>query len=183
MPRITPLAAGDGDAAIANTLKAVKAKLGMVPNMFATFARAPAALNGYLAFSDALSKGRLDARQREIIALAVGQANECQYCLSAHTVLGKGAGLSDSAVLEARSGKGANALDQALAAVAQRIARQRGVLSDQDIVAARSAGVSDELLLEVIANVALNVLTNYTNHIVATDIDFPEVEAAAALAA
>lgn len=183
MPRINPLAAGDGDAATTNTLNAVKAKLGMVPNLFATFARAPAALNGYLALSDALSKGRLDARQREIIALVVAQANECQYCLSAHTALGKGAGLSDSAVLDARAAKAADALDQALATLALRIVRQRGALTDQDVVAARSAGISDELLLEVIANVALNVLTNYTNHIAATEVDFPAVPPAVQQAA
>lgn len=178
MPRINPLAAGAGDAATQTTLSAVKAKLGMVPNLFATFARAPAALNGYLALSDALGKGRLDARQREIVALAVAQANECQYCLSAHTVLGKGAGLSDRAVLDARAGRADDALDRALAVLAQRIVRQRGVLTDEEVATARSAGIGDELLLEVIANVALNVLTNYTNHIAETDVDFPVVPTA-----
>lgn len=178
MPRISPLAAGDGDAATQTTLSAVKAKLGMVPNLFATFARAPAALNGYLALSDALGKGRLSARQREIIALVVAQTNACQYCLSAHTALGKGVGLSDSAVLDARAGRATDPLDQALATLAQRIVSQRGVLTDQEVAAARSAGISDELLLEVIANVALNVLTNYTNHIAATDVDFPAVSTA-----
>jgi AhpD family alkylhydroperoxidase len=69
----------------------------MVPNLFSTFAQSPAVLNGYLGFSDALGKGVLTAAQREIVALAVAQANECQYCLSAHTLMGKGAGLSSEA--------------------------------------------------------------------------------------
>jgi AhpD family alkylhydroperoxidase len=98
MAQIAPLNLETADAATAATLNAVKAKLGMVPNMFATLAHAPAALNGYLGLSETLGTGRLTAAQREIVALAAGQANRCQYCLSAHTLIGKGAGLSAEAI-------------------------------------------------------------------------------------
>ena len=111
MPRIAPIDAVRADTAVQNTLSAVKAKLGMVPNLFSTFAQSPAVLNGYLAFSDALAKGVLTAPQREIVALTVAQANACGYCLSAHTLLGKGAGLSAQAIGRAREGKGETALD------------------------------------------------------------------------
>ena len=78
MTQIAPLTIDTADAATAATLKAVKAKLGMVPNLLATLAHAPAALNGYLGLSETLGTGRLNASQREIVALAAGQANRCQ---------------------------------------------------------------------------------------------------------
>lgn len=146
-----------------------------MPNLFSTFANAPAALNGYLAFSDALTHGRLTATQRESLALAVGQANSCQYCLSVHTLLAKGAGLNSSDISEARAGKAYDEVTNGLLKLAVKIVNQRGVLSDSDIAEAKLSGVDDGLIVEVIANVALNTLTNYTNHIAATDIDFPVV--------
>ncbi|MBV8657527.1 MAG: carboxymuconolactone decarboxylase family protein [Burkholderiales bacterium] len=151
-------------------LDAVRAKVGKVPNMFATMANSSAVLTGYLQFGDALSKGELTAQDRETIALAVGQANSCGYCLSAHTLLGKGAGLTSDDIQAARAGKGS-----AVAELAQRIVATRGQLSDGELAAARAAGLSDAQILEVVAGVALNVLTNYTNNLVRTDIDFPEV--------
>lgn len=178
MSRIIPLAAGQGDAATQNTLAGVKAKLGMVPNLFNTFALAPAALNGYLAFSDALSKGRLTAAQRELIALVVAQTNACQYCLSAHTLIGKGAGLSEQAISEARKGQATQSLEQALISLAKTVVHQQGQLSDADLAAANSSGIDSGLVIEVVANVTLNLLTNYVNHAAQTDVDFPVVSLA-----
>ena len=175
MARIQPINRNDATGSVAATLDSVKAKIGVVPNLFTTFANAPAVLNGYLAFSEALTRGRLTAAQRETLALAIGQANSCQYCLSAHTLLGKGAGLDATAIREARDGRANDPVTDALARLAVKIVNQRGVLSDADIDEARNGGVDDGLIVEVIANVALNTLTNYTNHIAATDIDFPVV--------
>ncbi|MGX6589460.1 carboxymuconolactone decarboxylase family protein [Pseudomonas aeruginosa] len=175
MTQIAPLTIDTADAATAATLKAVKAKLGMVPNLIATLAHAPAALNGYLGLSETLGTGRLSASQREIVALAVGQANRCQYCLSAHTLIAKGAGLSAEAIAAARTGQAANALDDAIAGFARALVEQRGVVSADAMANYRRAGLDDGLILEVIANVALNTLTNYTNHIAGTTVDFPVV--------
>lgn len=176
MARIQPIKRNEATGQLATTLDGVKAKIGMVPNLFGTFAQSPAVLNAYLGFSEALTHGHLTAKQREIIALAIGQTNSCQYCLSAHTLVGKGAGLSPEAIQEARKGGSADPLNDALAKLAVKIVDQRGVLSDADLNEARSNGVNDALIVEVIAHVALNTLTNYTNHIAATDIDFPVVQ-------
>lgn len=176
MPRINIADAATIAAETAATLGAIKAKVGMVPNLHATFARAPAALNGYLAFGDALAKGVLTARQREIVALATGQANQCHYCVSAHTMLGKGAGLSAEAVMHARQGKGEDTTDHAIAALALSIVDARGQISDAELAAARLAGLGDAQIIEIVANVALNVLTNFTNNVASTDVDFPVVE-------
>ena len=178
MPRINPLTQPEG--AIAATLQAVKSKLGMVPNMFATLAHSPAALNGYLALSDATSKGVLTAAQREIVALAVAETNACGYCLAAHSAIGKGAGLSSAQINAARLAKGSTDKDQALASFARRITETRGTISDAELAEFKATGFDDAVVLEVITHVALNTLTNYVNHIAQTTIDFPAVPAAIA---
>jgi uncharacterized peroxidase-related enzyme len=183
MPRIAPIDAAQADAGVQATLSAVKAKIGMVPNLFSTFARSPAVLNGYLALSDALTNGVLTAQQREIIALTVAQANECHYCVSAHTLLGKGAGLSADAIRKAREGKADGAINNAVAVFARRVVETRGQVSDADVAEARSAGLDDARIVEVIAGVAINVFTNYTNNVAKTDIDFPKVDVALRAAA
>lgn len=176
MARIAPIDTARADANLQATLSAVKAKVGVVPNLFLTFAQSPAVLNGYLALSDSLGKGVLTAKQREIVSLALAQANKCHYCLSAHTVMGKGAGLSPEGIRKAREGKAESALDDAIASFARRVVDTRGQISDADLAAARSAGLNDPQIVEVIGNVAINVLTNYTNNVALTDIDFPNVD-------
>jgi uncharacterized peroxidase-related enzyme len=180
MPRIKPIDANAIDTNTKATLGAIKAKIGMVPNLYATFAQAPSVLNGFLGLSEALSKGALSAAQREIIALAAAQANQCHYCISAHTLLGKNAGLSPDGILAARQGKASNALDNAVARLAARLIETRGSVSDTDIAASRNDGLDDARILEVIAHVALNVMTNFTNNVAQTDIDFPVVNLATA---
>ena len=98
MRRISPVDLDNIPAATAATLKAVKHKLGMLPNLMTTLAHSSAALNGYLQLSESLGRGRLTARQQEMIALAVGQENSCEYCVSAHAAIGKHAGLSHTPV-------------------------------------------------------------------------------------
>ena len=120
----------------------------------------------------------LYARQREIVALTVAQANQCQYCLSAHTLIGKGAGLSEDAIRDARAGKSSNPQDHAIAVLASKLVKQQGNLSQADLNTAHAAGIDDGLVLEVVVNVAFNVLTNYTNHVAEPDIDFPVVQMA-----
>jgi AhpD family alkylhydroperoxidase len=104
MPRINPVDPESSDAKTAATLQAVEKKLGILPNIFTTFAQSPAALNSYVRLGESLAGGRLTARQRERIALAVAQENACQYCLSAHAAIGQGAGLSRDDIARARSG-------------------------------------------------------------------------------
>jgi len=176
MPRIASIDIARADAGVQATLAGVKTKIGMVPNLLSTFAQSPAVLSGSLALSDALGKGVLTAKQREIVSLAVAQANECHYCLSAHTLMGKGAGLSPEGIRKAREGKAENALDDAVARFARHVVDARGQVSDADLAAARSAGLGDAHIVEVIANVAMNVLTNYISNVALTDIDFPKVD-------
>jgi uncharacterized peroxidase-related enzyme len=174
MPRISPISEST-DAAVTAVLDDMKVRRGKAPNAMATLAQSPAAFNGYHAFKKALGKGRLTIRQREIVALVTAQANSCQYCLSGHTEAAAAFGLSTTDILNARTGKGANALDNAIATFAMKVIQQRGLVDDDDLVVARGAGVDDSLMVEIVANVALNTLTNYNNRLADTDIDYPVV--------
>jgi len=177
MSRIAPVISSQVDARAATTLTQVKASIGMVPNLFATLAHAPVALDGFLSLSKTLSRGRLSARHREILALAVGQENGCQYCLSAHTASAKSAGVSEADALKARGGDGEDPFERALASFAKKVVRQRGHVADEDVENARQAGIDDGLMMEIVAHVALNTLSNYANELAGTEIDFPVVEA------
>lgn len=177
MPRISPINVDHAPAEVQQTLAAVKGKIGMVPNLFATYAHSPAVLNGYLTLSDLLAGGVLNGRQREVAALAIAQSNGCHYCLSAHTMMGKGAGLSGDEILDARRGKANDATEDAIAKLASAIVATRGKIADADLAAARAAGLNDAQIVEVVGAVAFNVLTNYMNNLADTDIDFPKVDA------
>lgn len=180
MSRIAPIDRQNPSAAVASQLAAVKAKLGMVPNLFATFAQSPVALNAYLALSDAVTHGGiLSVKDRERIALAVGQVNGCDYCLSAHTLMGQKAGLSGDEVLAARRGEAGDVRAQAIISLARAIVSQRGLIDDAALEAARAAGLTDATVLEVLAVVVVNLFTNYANHIAGTEIDFPKAPALA----
>ena len=173
MPRIQPLTKETATGATAETLDAVKSKLGRVPNILGTLANSQVALQSYLGLSDILGKGRLNPKQREAIALIVAQENGCKYCLSAHTAIGQSVGLSQADILAARAGRSDDAQTNAIVHVARKIVAERGWLKDNDLAAARSQGIDDGLIVEIVANVVHNTLTNYTNHIAETDVDFP----------
>lgn len=175
MPTIPALDPQSATGKAKTLLDAVQKKLGRVPNLMRTLAQAPAALDGYLALGGALAAGSLDAKTREQIALTVAEANLCNYCLSAHTAIGGMVGLSAPEVTAARSATASQPKTNALLKLARSIVTNRGNLHDADLAAARSAGISDGEILEATANVALNILSNYVNHIARTAIDFPAV--------
>lgn len=172
----TPATIDAAPAAARPLLEAVKKQLGTVPNLFRLVASSPAALEGYLGLSGALSKGALPAPTRERIALAVAEINGCDYCLSAHTYLGKNLAKLDDAEMSANR-NGASNDPKAAAAVrfAAKIARARGHVSDDDVRAVKSAGYDDAQVIEIVLHVALNTWTNYINVVAGTDIDFPVV--------
>ncbi len=175
MALINPVQLESAESAVAEKLKAVQAKIGRVPNVVATLANSPVALGQYLASSEALGKGRLNQRQREIIALQIAQINQCQYCLSAHTAIGAGAGLTEKDIRDARSGILSDSFENAIATIAAKLVHQKGFLTKEDLAEAGQSGIDHSLVIEIIANVVHNTLTNYTNHVAQTDIDFPTV--------
>jgi uncharacterized peroxidase-related enzyme len=180
MQRITPINLESAHGRAKELLDAVKGKLGLVPNMTRAMAVSPSVLEAYLGFAGALAQGVLPARVREQLALDVGQANDCEYCVSAHSVLGKGAGLTDREVLDSRRGTSADPKADALLRFARAVLEKKGMIADADVAAVRKAGFGDAEIAEVVAHVGLNVFTNYFNHVAGTILDFPQAAALAA---
>jgi uncharacterized peroxidase-related enzyme len=160
-------------------LAGFESKLGFVPNLTRVLAQAPAALDGYVALSGALGAGRLSAKVREQIALTVAETNLCRYCLGAHAAIGAKVGLTQDEIDAARRATASDPKVAATVRLARAIVTQRGEVSDAELAKARAAGLGDAELVEVVAHVALNLFTNYVNHVARTPVDFPEVAALA----
>ena len=175
MSRIaTPATIEAAPAAAQPLLAAVKRQIGFAPNLFRVIANSPAALEGYVGLNTALAKGALPPATRERIALAVAEINGCNYCLSAHTYIGKNlAHLDDAEIAANRNGTSADPTADGAVRLAVKIVNSRGHVADADVAAARLAGLGDAELIEVVLHVALNTLTNYVNEVAGTEIDFP----------
>jgi uncharacterized peroxidase-related enzyme len=178
--RITPVNLQTAQGWAKELLDAVKAKLGIVPNLTRVMAVSPPVLDAYLGFSGALARGTLPARVREQLALVVSEANRCDYCVSAHSAIGKRAGLTDQEILDSRRGTSADRKTDALLRFARTVVAKRGVIDDADLAAVRDAGHGDAEVAEVVAHVALNIFTNYFNNVAGTIIDFPKAPALSA---
>jgi uncharacterized peroxidase-related enzyme len=176
MNRITQLDPAQTTGKTKQLFDAVQTKLGAVPNLFRVLGTAPAALEGYLNFSSALGGGSLNAKVREQIALAVAESNLCGYCLSAHTFLGGKVGLTQKDITDARHATAGTDKTDAILKLARSIVVQRGEVSDADLKQARASGLTDGDVVETIANVVVNIFTNYVNHVARTVVDFPEVK-------
>jgi uncharacterized peroxidase-related enzyme len=177
----TPASIETSPAASQPLLEAVKKQLGVVPNLFRLVGTSPAALEGYLGLNGALAKGTLEAPTRERIALAVAEVNGCDYCLSAHSYLGKNlAKLSDAEMAANRNGSSTDPKADAAVRFAVKLVNARGHVSDADVKSVKNAGYNDAQIIEIVLHVALNTLTNYVNEVAKTEIDFPVVTAKAA---
>jgi AhpD family alkylhydroperoxidase len=139
-------------------------------------ANSPAPLKGYPDLSGALNRGVLNAATRERIALTVAQANACSYCLSARSYLAEHvARLDQNEITAARKATASDSKTSAILTLAATVNDGRGSLTDDDLGAARAAGLTDEEIAETIGHVALNVLTNYLNKAANVDDDFPVI--------
>jgi len=177
MPRLRAISPDDASGRARQLLEGVHAKLGMTPNLMRTMANAPAVLDAYLAFTGALAKGSLSVRLREQIALAVAEANGCEYCLAAHAAVGKAAGLSDEDLRDSRRAVSPDRRAAAALRFARRIVDERGWVTNDDLARARRADLTDGEIAEIVANVAANLFTTYLNHVAETEVDFPKAAA------
>ena len=175
MPRISPVQNPDPKAE--NLLQGVEKALGVRPNLMTTLAHSPAALGAYLQFGQALGGSNIPASLREQIATSVAGANHCTYCASAHTLLGKNAGVADDELARNLRGQSDDPRTAAALSFATALVERRGWVGDDDLAAVRDAGFSDAEVVEIIATVAINTFTNYFNHVAQTDVDFPLVDA------
>jgi uncharacterized peroxidase-related enzyme len=156
--------------------EAIRSKVGRVPNMMKAMANSPSVLDGYLGLAGALAGGSLDPKLRERIALESAEANGCDYCLAAHNLTGRLAGLDEDERLANRRGHSLDPRADVALGFARNLLDSHGRATEEDISRVKEAGYSDGEVAEIIALVALNVLTNYFNIAVDTPVDFPAVK-------
>jgi len=175
MSRIQPLNPENAQGKTQELLAVIKAKSGRVPNILKTMAHSPVALQAYLGLSGAFSEAKLSAKVREQVALAVGEDNQCGYCVAAHSAIGKHAGLTPEEIEGGRRSKSPDPKINAILQFAKKLSANRGNITDSELAEVRKAGCSDEEVLEIVTAVSLNLFTNYVNHVADTAIDFPQV--------
>jgi uncharacterized peroxidase-related enzyme len=174
MTNFAPVEPETATGKAADLLAQVQESLGLTPNTTKVMANSPALLEGYLALSGAVGSGAIPAGVRERLAIATAQLNGCEYCLSAHTYIGANIAKVDAAELDnARRGESDDPHVAALLKLSNTIAENAGDVDEVDIKAAREAGVTEEQIGEVVANLALTILTNYFHVLAHVGNDWP----------
>ena len=159
---------------------AIQSQLGIVPNFLKVFANSPDALKAFLGLHGIANNGSLDPQTRERIALALAQQNECQYCLSAHTAIGRKAGLTGDEIEANRAGTSQDAKAAAAVKFARALVTHTGNVTNAELDDVRKAGYSEADTVEIITHVGMNLLTNLLGKASHVDIDFPKIELARA---
>lgn len=153
----------------------IKAKIGRVPNVYAVLAHSPRALQGFLQFRDKLNQGEFSPKEIEAIALVVSQETDCMYCLAAHSAIAKMQGIPAEEILRLRKASSSDAKVAALAVLTRDIIVSRGNPAEPSLKAFFDAGYSKAALVELLAQISLNIFTTYFNKIAQPPVDFPAV--------
>ena len=175
MSRVPLHTAATAPAASQPLLDQVQGAFGATPNMFRAVANSPAALQQMWSAFGALGAGTLPAKLAEQVAVAIANRNGCEYCLAAHTALGRKAGASAEAMAAAQSGHSDDPQTAAALAFALKVVEHRANVGADDVQALRNAGFDDEGIVELLAHIALNLFTNYVNVALDVPVDFPKV--------
>lgn len=156
-------------------LSQIQQAFGTVPNMFRAVAHSPAALRSMWGSFGALGGGSIPARLGEQIAVAVANRNGCEYCLAAHTALGRKAGATSEEMSAAQAGHASDPQTDAALRFALKLVERHGQADGDDVRRLREVGFTDEGIVEIVAHVALNLFTNYINVALNVPVDFPRV--------
>ena len=173
MSRLTPIQTNGAISELKRSLKNSHLKLDEAPRFLRLMANSPASLRAYIRADAALVRGQLTPRQREQVALAVAEINGSSYSLSAHYDAGKSLGLTQEEMRLARNATAADPKVEAMLRFTQALVLQRGEISDDDFQALRKVGFTDGQIVEIVANIALNIFSNYFNSVAKTEVDFP----------
>lgn len=177
MPRLKVIKPEDATGDVKELFNAAEKKMGKIPNIFRGMGNSAAALKVYLQASEALSQGELSPQDREAVYLAVSQNNDCNYCLSAHTVVAKGAGLSDEEILAIRRFAPLREPQKVLVQFVGRVMKTKGFVEDREIEEVKEAGYTDGQICEAIAYIGLATYSNLFNHVFGAELDFPKAPA------
>jgi len=171
------LATQDANATVrsADLFAVIKAKMGKVPNAYATIgSNSPVALAALLEFDAALAKTSLGRKEIEVVKLAASEVNGCDYCLAAHTLAGKLAGLAPEAILAVRRGTpSADARLDALSTFVRSVVGSRGTVAQHVVDAVKGAGFTDAQVVDTLFAISSITFTNLLNRVNDTPLDFP----------
>ncbi len=176
MSRINVVENQDANQEQAELYTAIAGALGSVPNFLKVFANSPSALKAFLGLHGIAGEGSLDPHTRERIALTLAEQNSCQYCLSAHTAIGRKAGLDNAEIESNRAGASEDLKAAAAVTFARSLVEHTGDVTNAEIQAVRDAGYSDSDIVEIITHVGMNILTHILAKASRVEIDFPKVE-------
>lgn len=172
---LAPIQPEDATGAAKELFAEAERKLGGVPEMMKVMAHSPVLLRSYLTLSEIVAGGAL-APVREQLAIANAQRNGCEYCLSAHTLLGRDVAHLPAEELDAaRKAESGDPHVRALLQLMTEIATNAGDVSPEQVAAARAAGVTDQEIGELVANVALDTISNFFNVLADVKNDWPVV--------
>ena len=161
--------------ALKEELERTRGMLGMIPNVFKVAANSAPALTALNGLFESVKKCSLGSRIAEQLALALSTQNECQYCSRAHSALASGAGLDSKEIMAARKSMGTDSKAQAAINLAIELNRNHGMVNDTLLENTRSAGISDEQIVEIILITTQNLFTHMVNNLARTLCEFPEL--------
>ncbi len=155
-------------------LEGISKKYGFTPNLSATLAEAPTALNGYVTLSGifASKDNSLSAVEQQIVLLAASAANGCDYCRAAHGTIASTTGLAREDIVAIQHGRPvSDTRQEALRLFTTLLLEKRGWAEEADVQALLDAGFTRAAVLEVITGLAVKTISNYVNHIAKPDLD------------
>ena len=154
-------------------LEGARKKMGFVPNLYGTFAEAPALLEAYLTLGGIFDRSTsFNATERQVVLLSTSFENGCEYCMAAHTTIASMQRVPDEVVQAVRSGDPLGDVRlQALASFTRKVVAQRGWVPEADVQEFLDAGFTRAQVLEVVLGVGMKTLSNYATHLTQTPVD------------
>ena len=167
MTQFTVHTAASAPPASRPLLEGIRRSFGFVPNLYGAFAESPAALRGALAIYEAFTTSSLAPIEQQLVMLAVSEANDCQYCVAAHSTLAKRVAKVDPALVGAtrRREPLADAKLDALVTFTRKVVEQRGMLAETEVAAFLDAGYTKAQVIEVLLGVGMKTFNNYVDHV------------------
>jgi uncharacterized peroxidase-related enzyme len=158
-------------------IEKIAEKSGFVPNVFRALGRRPAELRAFLDYHDALmapgedtASSTLSAAERELVVVATSGANHCTYCIVAHGAILRVRSKDPELADQVAANPWGVALDErqrAIVDLALQIATDSATLREEDLDAAREAGLTDDEIWDVGAITALFAMSNRLAHLTA----------------
>jgi len=172
MSRLAPIQTNGATSELKRSLKNSHLKLDEAPRFLQVMANSPASLRAYIRADAALVRGssrpasasRLPWPWRKSTAPATASLPLRRR---------QKPRLTHHEMQLARNATAADPKAEAMLRFTQALVLQRGEISEEDFQALRKAGFSDAQIVEIVANIALNIFSNYFNSVAKTEVDFP----------